>query len=186
MVTTLALALSFFGTGSLGLAQTPLSGVEAAREVDWSTIDVSSPIPDPMPSADSDDPLEAGFAPQWIERRVSSPSRQFALHIVSVARSPEDQWALDMRKSLRELVGSSVPKAMNVRVFCNANGCLCYVERDEPGYVLDSIIYTKLLSESGRELHIAPADLVDAWVHVHRPGRPWELTIIRNPNVQSK
>jgi hypothetical protein len=186
---TLAIVLTFITVGPLGRAQTSLSGAEAVREVDWSAISVGSPIPDLMPIGDADDPLEAGFAPQWLERvgfvqGFVSPSRQFALHIVSLTRSPDDRWSLNMRRSLSTLVRSSVPNAMNVRVFCNAIGCLCYVEREEP-YVLGSIVYGKLWGKSGRELHLSRSDLVDAWTHVHGPGRPWELTIIRSPNVPS-
>ena len=50
-------------------AQMSLSGAEAVQRIDWTALSIGSPIPDLMPAAESEDPTEAGFAGQWVERR---------------------------------------------------------------------------------------------------------------------
>jgi hypothetical protein len=185
---TFALALGFCAACSSGAAQSPLSGAEAVRQIDWNSVSLYSLIPELMPTGNSDDPVEAGFAPQWIEHALN-PSLfatvRFALKIVSTPRTPSDQWSYNMRNELRTLVRTKVQNAKNVRVFCNAIGCLCYAERDEPNYVTDPIVYRELLGTTGRELHLKRDDLVDALWHVHGPGIPWELTIIRHSTDDS-
>lgn len=182
--TAVILALGLCAMSASVTGQSPTMGAEAVRQIDWTAIGSFSPIPESMPTRISDDPVEAGFAPQWIERALTpgyDAYAQFALKIASSVRAPDDEWSYNMRSELRTLVRTKIPQGKNVRVFCNAVGCLCYVERDEPNYVTDSAVWRELLGETGRQLRLGRKDLVVDLVHDHRPGVPWELTIIRNP-----
>ena len=167
---------------SYGTAQSPMSGAEAVRMIDWIALGAGAPIPDLMPTAQSDDPLDAGFARQWVERAVvpaNSVSSKLALEIVSKHRTPDDHWAYAMEKELREIIRTKVHKFRNSRVFCNSVGCLCYVERDE-SFLRNPVVYRELLGERGHKFGLALSDL-DATVHPVRPGMPWELTFVRRP-----
>jgi hypothetical protein len=123
---------------------TPLTGSKAT-EIDWSTVRLRSPIPDSMPALESDDPFEAGFAREWIERSLGRASfgsfknegrsteilaRPFALSVVSEKRMPDDSWAHGVDYELRRVVRSRLAQddVSAMRVFCSAHGCLCYFE----------------------------------------------------------
>ena len=171
---------------SSGTAQAPMSGAEAVREIDWNALTGSAPIPEQMPARQSDDPVEAGFARQWIEHALVAPysdsskvalEMKVALEIVSKHRDPDDQWAYGMEKELREIVRTKVPKPINVRVFCNSVGCLCYVEQDVA--LLDRpIVAPELFRQDAHRFGLKRND-VDVLVHAVKPGTPWELTIVR-------
>jgi hypothetical protein len=110
-----------------------MSGAEAVKAIDWNSVGYGSPIPHLMPATESDDPVEAGFAIQWIDRVLSRyPFSRLAAEIVSIHRDPDDAWAISVekewRKNIREADESEAPTIS--RVFCNAVGCLCYMERD--------------------------------------------------------
>ena len=108
---------------SSGIAQAPRSGAEAVRIIDWNALGPGSPIPGVMPIADSDDPLEAGFARQWLERALDPgrpPLGGLALEIVSKRRTPGDPWAYGMSKELWAIVRSKGHGPTISRVFCNS------------------------------------------------------------------
>jgi hypothetical protein len=90
-----------------------------------------------------------------------------------------------MDNALREIVHDKVPSPMNLRVFCNSIGCLCYVEPG-PEPSTKAIVYGELLGETGQKLGITKGEL-DAIVF---PGGPspaataWELTVVRRPSGQ--
>jgi hypothetical protein len=157
-----------------------LSGAEAVREIDWTSVTSLSPIPNLMPSRSSDDPVEAGFAPQWAERALADsfavPSTfrlqrtvppvlamPLALKIMSQNGNPQDHWAYAVERHLRKVIRSTIePEHATIsRVFCNALGCLCYLERDhnEVGVIIPSIL-EPLISRDGwaQELGIDPRD----------------------------
>lgn len=176
----------FAAESSSGESQT-ISGAEAVREIDWNSLGPSSPIPEQMPTTPSDDPVEAGFARQWVERVEAPgdfPSKKLALAIVSAHRAPNDLWASGMEKELRDIIRTKVPTAKNARVFCNSVGCLCYVERDESS-LRQPIVYLALLGDRGRKWGLDRTDL-DAIEHMQRPDIPWELTIVRHRNSDSR
>jgi hypothetical protein len=167
--------------------RTHMTGAEAVRAIDWTSVAPNSPIPVLMPSAQSEDPVEAGFAPQWVQRAMwppESPERKLALVIVSKRRTPDDLWAQAMEKELRAIVHEKVDSEAAIsRVFCNSAGCLCYVERDgsplHPGSV-----FRELLGARGQKFGLQRSDLdafrVDAsdtrsWV--------WELTLVKRPTA---
>jgi hypothetical protein len=163
--------------------QTHMSGAEAVRSIDWQAVDANSPIPFLMPTAQSEDPVEAGFAPQWVQRAMwppESPERKLALVIVSKRRTPDDLWAQAMEKELRAIVHEEVASEPPIsRVFCNSAGCLCYVERDGSPLVAGSV-FRELLGARGQKFGLQRSDLdafrVDAsdtrsWV--------WELTLVK-------
>jgi hypothetical protein len=179
---TRALLLGFCAAVSPAVGQAPTSGADAVRNIDWVNMPASSPIPETLPTADSNDPVEAGFARQWFEHSLQDlKTDELALKIISSPRDPNDQWSYHARAALRDLVRTEVPNGRNARVFCNGIGCLCYVERDEPGYVLHPIVYTRLTAGRGREAPFGPGDTFGYWMHVsHAPGVPWEITIVRH------
>jgi hypothetical protein len=180
--TAVALLVCLLAVYSASKAQPAMSGAEAVRMIDWLAVGAGAPIPYLMPAAASDDPLEAGFARQWLERAVvpaNTVSAKLALDIVSERRTPDDHWAYAMEKELREIIRSKLQKSKNSRVFCNAVGCLCYVERDE-SFLRNPVVYRELLGERGHKFGLAQSDL-DATVHPVRPGIPWELTFVKRP-----
>jgi hypothetical protein len=130
-----------------------VAGLTAAKEpahsIDWAALGPGSPIPATMPTASSDDPREAGFAPEWARRALpavaavaAAPQLQradlgasaenSALAIMSRKRSPDDEWAHEVERRLREVIRAEVDNRGPAvsRVFCNDVGCLCYTERD--------------------------------------------------------
>jgi hypothetical protein len=163
-----------------------MHGAEAVRDIDWASLGPASPIPQSMPAvAESEDPLEAGFAHQWIERIYlpeSSGWRKLALEIASARRRPDDPWAVKMERELREIVRAKVPAAQNLRVFCNSVGCLCYVEREEREF--DPIVYRALLGERARRFGLQRSDL-DAVIDLAKPAPHWELTVVKRPKLRT-
>lgn len=146
-------------TAPLSTKAATAGGTEAVRSIDWDAVTTDSPIPPQMPAASSDDPLEAGFAPEWAERAfkldkgglapsmvtcrgVETPCHghvtlnvralPLLLAIMSQKRVPADRWAYAVESELRELIRTKVdavkPTTVS-RVFCNAVGCLSYLER---------------------------------------------------------
>jgi hypothetical protein len=181
-------------TCSLSSAQPAMTGAEAVREIDWNALGPGSPIPEQMPAAESDDPLEAGFARQWVDRVVTpqypntDPWKDLALAIVSKHRDPDDQWASRAEKELWEIIQDNIPRGRNPRVFCNSFGCLCYVEREERVHY--SIVYLELVRNRGRSLGLSRND-ISAIIGYLRPlaaqgardglASQWELTIVKRP-----
>ena len=55
-----------------------------------------------------------------------------ALTILSRKRAPDDAWAHEVERRLREVIRAEVDSEGPTvsRVFCNEVGCLCYTERD--------------------------------------------------------
>jgi hypothetical protein len=164
-------------------AQTSLGGAEAVREIDWSVVRPGSRIPEQMPNGKSDDPLEVGFARQWLERVIPSaprtePWRTLALEILTTHRSSNDHWAEGMEKELRELVRASGGGGKGSRVFCNSVGCLCYVERNES--TTDPVVLRELRGETGRKFGLTASDS-DFEMGVIE-GSQWELTFVRRPH----
>jgi hypothetical protein len=182
---TLMLLLGFCAVVSPAVGQAPTSGADAVRNVDWASMRFGSPIPETFPTADSDDPVEAGFARQWFELFRQAPDQEqtiaLPLRIVSSPRNPSDQWSYKARAMLRDLLSAEIPKGRNARVFCNDIGCLCYVERDdgERASRWVPVIYTKLKGGIWREAPFGPRDTFGYVVHPSRsPHVFWELTII--------
>lgn len=165
---------------SLSSAQPTMTGAEAAREIDWNALGPGSPIPQQMPIAESDDPVEAGFARQWLYRAVTPQPpntdawKDFAIEIATKHRSPDDQWASRMEKELREIIREKIPRARHTRVFCNTFGCLSYVEREERTPI--HIVYAELVGTRGRELGVRPSDVEGTSGHLQPQ---WELTIVK-------
>jgi hypothetical protein len=173
---------------------------EAAHTIDWAAVGPGSPIPASMPTASSDDPLEAGFAPEWARRAlkgqealaaapllrpqgVRAPAESMALAIISRRRTADDQWAHEVERRLREVIRSEVDvQGPTVsRVFCNAVGCLCYTERDDAeasgaafGAVLDPLTsgtgWGKELGIDPSRIYVLPAGTAS--------GRAWQLVFV--------
>jgi hypothetical protein len=171
-----AVALAGAGSSQEARTDSPL------QEIDWTSITAFSPIPDALPTFDSDDPLQAGFSPQWIERSLmpgNPDSAKFAQRIISQRRAPADVWARNMQNALWTLVHTKVSAGKHARVFCNAIGCLCYVELDVPTDGQDNgIVFELLLGADGRTLKVPRSNLGEI---IHYGPDGWELTIIRGP-----
>jgi hypothetical protein len=146
-----------------------------------------------MPRASSDDPREAGFSPEWARRAlkgvgavaappqlqgagVGASAEKMALAIMSSKRAPDDEWAHEAERRLREVIRDEVDTRgpTVARVFCNDVGCLCYTERDGENANAAGFdaISGPLGSGSGwsRELGIDPRS-----VYVFSPGAPGHL-----------
>ena len=200
----LAVLVCLLTAAPMGFTQT-LTGAQALRAIDWNTVKTSDPIPASMPTSPSDDPVEAGFAPEWIQRALAPPdppscssgghgtapdaacARTLAWVIASKPRSGDDRWSYEFERELRHLIHNRYAERPTIsRVFCNSVGCLCYVERHGPPFdppPLDQqIIYHELLGEPGRRFGIGVKDLnlvrADAYDHHFA----WELTLVRRPS----
>jgi hypothetical protein len=166
-------------------AQAPPSGVAAVHGIAWESLTSGSPIPHSMPASQSNDPLEAGFARQWVQHALvpaESPERILALAIVSKRRASEDLWAQSMEKELRTIVHEKFDLRPTIsRVFCNSVGCLCYLERDGAPMDEQSVL-RELLGERGRKFGLQRSD-VDVVRTDAGHGNPfvWELTLVRRP-----
>jgi hypothetical protein len=187
-VAGIALYACLFAVCPSSEAQDLMSGAEAGRVIDRDSVKPGSPIPRSMPSVQSDDPVEAGFAAQWVERALPPPfSKQgFALAIIAKKRVAGDTWAYGVERQLRELInGQIAARAQMVsRVFCNSVGCLCYLERgsdqipDPNNTILDS------LKSGWPAFGIKPTD-VDSTVSFSNVGGlpvSWALIFIQRPS----
>lgn len=130
-----------------------VDGVAAVQAIDWEKVGSFSPIPRLMPARRAADAVDAGFAPEWIERSIGNwwqaesqryqgkyayaPVQPMALQIMSQSKSPDDAWANGMESDLTSFIARKSPANAQLltRVFCNAEGCLCYLE-DENDQVL--------------------------------------------------
>ena len=160
----------------------PLTGAEAERSIVWNMVGKGDPIPALMPTSRSANSLDAGFAPEWVERSVrlvqgGEESARLMLRIMSELRAPDDAWADMVEHYLREFIHTRVDaQAPTIsRVFCNSVGCLCYLERT--GSPLTQLmIYEALRSQAASEFGTKQMDMTI--VDRAPPGRRWELTII--------
>ena len=166
-------------------AQAPLGSAAPVHAIDWESLETGSPIPHAMPALQSDDPLAAGFARQWVQLALvpaESPERILALAIVSKRRASDDLWAQSMEKELRTIVHEKFDLRPTIsRVFCNSVGCLCYLERDGAPMDEQSVL-RELLGERGRKFGLRRSD-VDVVRTDAGHGNPfvWELTLVRRP-----
>ena len=129
-------------------------GVQAVATIDWNKVGPGSPIPHLMPAVDADTAIEAGFAPQWLERalwpdrahgvqlvasttykvprdeEVSILAADRALQITKLQRLPEDTWVHEVSRKLRETarIHADAYVQRYTRVFCSSGGCICYWE----------------------------------------------------------
>jgi hypothetical protein len=144
----------------------PATASESAS-VDWAMIGHAAPIPHQLPVvADAESALQAGFAPQWIERSVTEwpPSIQdpdlpakLILRIAKGVRRPDDRWAGDLASKLRATITATGDADVQryARVFCGSTGCLCYFEipADSPSLEsfddVRSVILHGLLDKGG-------------------------------------
>jgi hypothetical protein len=172
---------------SSGTAQAPVSGAEAMRMIDWNSVKPGSPIPRSMPTAPSDDPVEAGFAAQWVERALPPPfSRQaFALAIIAKKRVAGDTWAYGVERQLRELINEQIAdRAVVSRVFCNSVGCLCYLERDSDKIPDPNDTILDSLKSGWPAFGIKPKDVNSTVSFSQAGGLPvsWSLIFIQRPS----
>ena len=171
-----------------GSTAAPLTGAEAERSIAWSTVRKGDPIPTLMPTSTSANSLDAGFAPEWVERSVrpfadGEESARSMLSIMSTQRAPDDAWADSVEHYLRAFIRSQVDvQAPTVsRVFCNAVGCLCYVERTGSALTL-LMIYGALTSPAASEFGTKQMGITTLR-HGRRLGTSWELTIVMRPKA---
>jgi hypothetical protein len=104
---------------------------DVVQQIDWDTVRCD-PIPAQIRAEPSEDPLKAGFPRQWIEHCIYNLNHEWgriALQIASEARSPDNVAAAEMERQLRGIVQKTLSPDDTYRVFCNAVGCLTYVER---------------------------------------------------------
>jgi hypothetical protein len=170
----------------------------SAHNIDWAAVGPGDPIPASMPTASSDDPLEAGFSPAWARRALKGrdalaaspplqrqgvrvPAEAMALAIISRRRAAEDQWAHQVERRLREVIRGGVKEPTVARVFCNAVGCLCYMERGEPeaSGAASAAVLDALTSSTGwaKELGVDPA-MVYVLPAGTAPGPVWQLVFV--------
>ena len=162
----------------------------ASGPIDWQKVEHGSPIPHQMPVGDGDKAIDAGFAPQWIERSITQwppsfqdpdlPSKQ-VLKIAKGNRRANDKWAHDMDAHLRATlrINGDANVLRYARVFCGSEGCLCYYETTPDSFPLYGKVRSDLLhgllddSGWGHGLGVDPANVDE----VGSTGA-WELIYI--------
>jgi hypothetical protein len=174
-----AFVVMVFVVGCVGATPAPSDLDNSILEIDWNNVRPGDPIPAQIRAEPSDDPVKAGFPRQWIEHCIYPWEHgwgRIALQIVSQTRSPDDSSAADMERQLRAIVQESLSPDDTYRVFCNAVGCLSYVQRPRQIGLLKSPVEKALATDHS----------LDVGTYVH-PGSPvpWEFTIvIRRPASQ--
>lgn len=166
----------------------PTTGSDVAQNIDWESITPGAAIPTAMPTGRSDDPVRAGFSPEWVRRAVAplhfSPS-ELVLAISTQSRMPDDRWAYAVEDQMREVIrkklgGIAQPIS---RVFCNSVGCLAYVEstRSELPHKAISVIFENLMAAS--EFGIRQSDLKATTSSTTRDGNAvyWVLVCFERP-----
>ena len=172
-----------------------VDGVEAAKSIDWDSVERMSPIPRLMPTRPAADAVDAGFAPEWFEHSIGrwmadsinyhgkSESiwiQSLASQIMSESKSADDNWATGMEAQLRSMIAGDTSADLISRVFCNGQGCLCYIEDEDPS-----------VHEGVREqMRILKSLRDDAWAQgygITYPGayatgtHDWSLILIPRP-----
>jgi len=167
-----------------------LTGAQVVHTTDWESVQSGSPIPEQMPTAQSDDPLEAGFARQWITRSLSAwPQRQirdWALAVVSKRRVADDIWAYQLEHQLREFIRMERDidpgHPFVSRVFCNSVGCLCYVESHTSFADKTASLYGALQGDVGKKFAISSEDIsriAMAGPEIGHSPLEWTLVVIK-------
>jgi hypothetical protein len=173
-----AFVVMVFVAACVGATSTPDDLDDAAQQVDWDTVRCA-PIPAQIRAEPSEDPLKAGFPRQWIEHciyKLHPGWGRMALRIASEPRSSDNVAAAEMERQLRAIVQKTISPGDTYRVFCNALGCLTYVERPHDFGLLKSPVEKALANDHSLA--------VGAYA---RPGRPvpWDFTVvIRRPPSQ--
>jgi hypothetical protein len=120
------------------------SGKDSGKAIDWENIKQFGFIPHELTSTDSDKAIGAGFVHEWVDRSlggvavlpvkldstVSVRADKLADDIISSDRQPDDLWAHEVDRHIREDIGKHADAYATQfsRVFCNDVGCLCYIE----------------------------------------------------------
>jgi hypothetical protein len=86
-----------------------VDGVTAVKAIDWDAVQRFGPIPRLMLAREATNAVDAGFAQEWFEHSIGVASE---LRSVIEAKSPADAQLIS-------------------RLFCNTEGCLCYLEDEE-------------------------------------------------------
>jgi len=169
------------------LSASPETREDPANSVDWSAVSMGDPIPEELPSGESNDPQGSGFYRQWVEHSLqplsvgtNKSSLPLILAIISKQRAPGDLWASNVEDYLRGYIRREIDSKEPVisRVFCNSIGCLCYLERR--GHLDVLLMYHALERDAGRTFGITKQDL-DSIRSTTPDSRTWELTIVKRP-----
>lgn len=171
-----------------GEVSRPLTGAEAVQAIDWDAVKAGYPIPRSMPTAASDDPVEAGFAPQWAERAFPPRAgglRDLVLAIVSTKKMANDNWAYGVESHVRDLIRSGItPPDVVSRVFCNSVGCLCYFERNA-WPLPDDVIKQRIITSAWATkfgIRSADIDATATLTPMGAEGMYWSLITIKRPD----
>ena len=180
--------------------QSPIERSADGGRVNWSLVREHYPIPREMPAGQSDDPHEAGFAREWLERSLGSRTaflqrfdgtpfmdpKPLILDIMSEPKNPEDSWSYGVEYELRRVVEQQSrqrPEPAVTRVFCNLHGCLVYLEFEGEKMSSISSIPNAILKSSWRkEFGIEGRNVFLVIGRQEEPRIRWQLFLIhRHP-----
>lgn len=165
--------------------------------INWSSVEISDPIPREMPSKESDNPYDAGFARDWVDRSLGTRTafsnsyggsplvdpKPFIVEIISEPKDPDDNWSYGVEFELRHILERafiSIPRPAVTRVFCNRHGCLVYLEFDGArASKVGAIPHAILGAPSIRAFGIKREDLFDLVGSKKEPRIDWQLIVIR-------
>lgn len=141
-----------------------------ANRVEWTAGHSMSPMPKGLPQQLSVDADGAGFCREWAVRSlkglrepsgyIGRPSGNglsrpldLVLAIISEAKRPNDQWGPEVELALWGAMESRFPveSGLTRRLFCNAIGCLVYLEGSVAPAAAD-VIHATLSSDPLRSL----------------------------------
>ncbi len=194
-MTRLASQESATGTRILGNEpQRLVDGVEAVKAIDWSRVHSLSPIPRGLPTGEAMDAVDAGFVPEWFERSMEGAGanslrvrgqfssiaiQPLAERILSESKSAEDAWANGVESELRTVIANHTAPGVEVisRVFCNGEGCLCYLENADPSLARPASAVMLAL----RDEPWAKTYGIDPLSFYRLGTRGWDLILITRP-----
>lgn len=161
----------------------------------------SEPISSDYPARQSDDPKVAGFPLGWAERSLEHrwavridqsgwlsnrrvPALPLVQAIVSAKRQIDDSWAYQAEYEIRRIVTRSAldqPPRI-ARVFCNAHGCLCYLQGGAFSGRVKDVTLPLLRSSWARELRIASNAIYLVDGSPGPKGTEWIMFIVPRPS----
>lgn len=180
---------------------------DSSKAIEWEHIKQFGFIPHELTSSDSDKAIGVGFVHEWVDRSLGGVSAlpvklqstgsvradKLADDIISSDRQPDDLWAHEVDRHIREDIGKHADAYATQfsRVFCNDAGCLCYIEgtlsTNMAGIMADVLHGAVGDAGWGKQYGISESKIYQVGVSrggvsgASEPARWWMYFIVRSP-----